>query len=271
MFAFRRTAELAFTFAMASLWLGGSIENRAAAQQVRPLPVEDALKVHYFAEYSPISFSPDGKWLAYAIRDNQRSKDIETETCARTGVEGIGIGADVCISNIETTETRCLTGGQGDNWLQAESPDGRYLDFLSDRDGSGQARVWVWDATTNELRKVSEINVRSAGKEIQWMPDSHKLLVTTLPQGLSPETFAKRLSSGVESEYGAGANGIHESTVIVYEGGVEIQEDHKRGRSDPLNLVIWLGDLSSVDVASGRDRRIVTGQSIASYLLSPDG
>src|SRR5260370_29357479 len=115
MFTFRRTAELAFTFAMASLWLGGSIENRAAAQQVRPLPVEDALKVHYFAEYSPISFSPDGKWLAYAIRDNQRSKDIDTETYARTRVEGIGIGADVCISNIETTETRRLTGGQGDN------------------------------------------------------------------------------------------------------------------------------------------------------------
>lgn len=245
-------------------------QNAALAQQVPALPIEDELKVRYFAEYSPIDYSPDGKWLAYVTRDNQRSRDVGVDTYARTGVPIIGVGADVCISNTETRQTRCLTGGKGDNWMPSWSPDGHYLAFVSDRDGTGQARVWAWDTNKDELRAVSGVNVRADGTQIEWTRDGRSLLVTTLPEELSPETYAERLSSGQQSEdrHETSASG---SRVFVYEGNAKSLGNDKHAGSDPWNLDVTLRDLTSVDVATGRAKRITTGQRIAWYSLSPDG
>lgn len=264
------TAKLALAFTVAGIYWATAGQNLAVAQQVAALPVEDALKVRYFAEYSPIGFSPDGRWLAYAIRDNQRSKDVAVYAYALTGVPITGVGADVCISNTETREARCLTGHKGDNWMPSWSPDGRYLAFVSDRDGSGQARVWVWDATKDELRKVSDANVRADGTEIEWTPDGQSLLVTTLPDELSPKSYAKRLSSGEESKNRAETE-PHGSTMFLYKGNGGPLENEKGTKSDPWNLDNSKRDLTSVDVASGKARRIIRGQRIARYLLSPDG
>src|SRR5260370_2022457 len=87
-------AKLALSFTLACLCWGIAEQNAAVAQQIAALPVEDALKVRYFAEYSPIAFSPDGKWLAYATRDNQRSTDVRLDTYARTGLPSIRVRAD---------------------------------------------------------------------------------------------------------------------------------------------------------------------------------
>ncbi len=266
----KTTAKLALSFTLACLCWGIAEQNAAVAQKVAALPVEDALKVRYFAEYSPIGFSPDGKWLAYAVRDNQRSKDVGMDAYARTGVPTIGVGADVCISNTETREARCLTDGKGNNWMPSWSPDGRYLAFVSDRDGSGQARAWVWDATKDELRKVSDVKVRADGTEIGWTADGQNLLVTTLPDELSPEGYAKRLSSGQESEKRAETE-TDGSTVFLYEGNRKSLENERHGKSDPWNLDVSLRDLTSMDIGSGKTKRIIRSQRIARYLLSPDG
>src|SRR5260370_323903 len=84
-------------------------------------------------------------------------------------------------------ENRTLTGGKGANWFPAWSPNGRYIVFLSDRDGSGQAKLWVWEADTNELRKVSDVDVRAS--KIEWMPSSQAVLTTILPENLTAEEY----------------------------------------------------------------------------------
>src|SRR5271157_3771350 len=119
--------------------------NSAETQILKPMPVEDAVGTLGFADLMPTALSADGEWLAYTVRNNRRSVTGSAETWARTGVRDVHTGTDIWISNTRTGETRNLTGEKGDNFLPVWSPDGRYLGFISDRDGSGQARLWVWE------------------------------------------------------------------------------------------------------------------------------
>src|ERR1700691_136850 len=164
--------------------------NLLAARGPSPLSVTEALNVRILGESSPIRFSPNGKWLAYAARDNRKTGAVPFEML-RTGVGWAAMGADVYVVEARDGEARNLTGGQGDNWLPTWSPDGHYLAFFSDRDGGGQARLWVWDTLKDDLRRLSEVSVRA--DDIQWTPDGQKILVTTLPEGLTPEDYANKI------------------------------------------------------------------------------
>jgi len=240
----------------------------AAGQSPDALSVEDALKVRSFGQLLPVSLSLDGKWLAYTVRENERGRGADIEMSARTGVHGWNTGTDIWISNTETGEARNLTGGKDDNFLPVWSPNGHYLAFLSDRDGSGQARLWIWDAKRNALRKVSDIDTR--GNHIEWMPDSRSVLVTTLPEGLSVEDYVKRQTSRPESHEPTFAKAPG-STVVLYQGGRGSSENKDAQKSDPWNLDLSLADLAAVDVTTGKTEMIIKGQRIAKFLPSPDG
>ena len=149
-----------------------------ATRRAEPLPVEAVLRVKYLSEYASVSFSPDGTWLAYAARENLRNVDI-TEAYERTGIPAYGSGADIYLSNLKTGEVKKLTE-KGNNWLPTWSPDGRLLAFLSDRDGSGQARLWVWVARSDRMQMVSEKKIR--GAQIGWLPDSSGMVVAVAPE-----------------------------------------------------------------------------------------
>ncbi len=248
-------------------WLGVVDPKAARAQLVGPLPVEDALKVHYFAEFSPVGFSPDGKWLAYAIRNNQQTKDSTPEEYARTGVPSMLHGAALYLLNVQTSETRDLTDNKGTNWLPTWSPDGHYLAFLSDRDGGGQAKLWIWDAVRNDLRKVSDIPVRA--QVVEWTPDSQKMILTALPEGVSPDEYAKKVSGAGPEE--SKERKSSDATVIIYQSAAVSKDIRKDTKSDPWSLDTYWLDLVSVDVDSGKVNRIVRGHRIAKFLLSSDG
>ena len=161
--------------------------NLAKAQGPMALSVEDAVGGRTFGQLMPMTLPRHGEWLAFTVKDNRRAKNGNMETWARTGVRSIFTGTDIWISNIETGEIRNLTGNKGANFLPVWSPDGHSLAFLSDRDGSGQAKLWIWDAVKNELKRVSDVDVRA--EQIAWTLDSRRILVTTLPQELSLEEY----------------------------------------------------------------------------------
>jgi dipeptidyl aminopeptidase/acylaminoacyl peptidase len=240
-----------------------------AAQDIRPLPVEDALNVHdiTFFAFLPIGLSPDAKWLAYTVQDNQHTRSVGAESYARTGVPTPAVGAGIWLTNVETGERTSLTGGKGDNWCPVWSPDGHYVAFFSNRDGGGQARLWVWDATKKDLRKVSELNIRGID-QIEWTPDSRSLLVTTLPEGLSPDDYAHRMSTP-ENKRPSPAEEAP-SGVALYESHPSSKDEKESPQSDPWNLD-WRTDLVLIDVTSGKATTVVHNRRIQKYLLSPDG
>lgn len=265
----RNIRRLARLIAMFSLVSGIAFPDGVQAQDVYPLPVEGALKVRGFGSYAylPIGLSPDAASLVYAVQDNQLMQKVDENGYFRTGINMDSVGTDIWITNIETGEQRSLTAARGNNWSPVWSPDGHYIAFLSDRDGSGQARLWVWEAAKNDLRKVSDLNIRGV-EQIQWTPDSPSLLVTTLPEGVSPDDYARRMAVG---------KGVQQSTgnapptgVTVYQSSTQGKGEKKPLQSDPWNLDRRV-DLVLVDVVSGKTRTIVHDQRIQSYFLSPDG
>jgi len=255
---------------IAGLWVlcGVAIPKLAGSQQSKPLWVEDVLKVRSFGQLVPIGFSPDGKWLAYTIQDKRRTRSFDPQEYARTGVPVWAIGTDIWISNTENDGTRNLTTGKGNNWLPVWSPDGHYLAFVSDRDASGQAKLWIWEVKKNSLRKVSDTKVRA--ERIEWTLDSKNLLVTTVSEGLTVEDYVKEVSS-TDGSVKSRASKAPGSTVTLYQSGTFSATGEKTLKSDPWNLNDTLRDLSSVDVDSGKMMAIVHGKRIASYFLSPDG
>ena len=235
--------------------------------QTSALPVEEALKLRSFGQLMAPAFSPDGKWLAYTIRNNQGAKSVGEEAYARTGVPSWALGTDICIVNTETGEIQNLTGGQADNWLPVWSPDGQHLAFISDRDSRGQARLWTWARETNRLSRVSNIDVRA--DKLAWTPDSHNILLTSLPDGLSVEDFAKIVMPGAEVRNSASKSvGLART---LYQSSLVVPDDKNDQTADPWNLERRRRDLYSVEVRSGKAFRVIRDKRIETYVLSPDG
>jgi dipeptidyl aminopeptidase/acylaminoacyl peptidase len=241
--------------------------NLAFGQQTRPLSVEDILRIRYFGEISPIVFSPNGRSVAYMVLDNRRAKSEKPEAYVRTGVVSRREG-DVWVSDTVTGESRNLTRGKGSNWEPSWSPDGHYLAFLSNQDGSGQAKLWLWDSHKDELRRACDLPIRAQLRNhILWTADSRGVLITTIPEDMSVDDYVKKVLSPattLETETVAEPG----STVNVYRGAMA-------GTSPAVPIFsldrISLHDLVLIDVASGKARTVARGHRIESYSVSSDG
>jgi dipeptidyl aminopeptidase/acylaminoacyl peptidase len=244
----------------------------ASAQQARPLSVEDALKTYSFGETSPLSFSPDGRWIVYMVRNNQKAHaNSDEEWYIRTGLHDGDCAGELWLSNTETGEQRKLTRDQGSNWDPAWSPDGRYVAFLSTQRENPQASVSVWDSSTNMVRIVSPMPIRAMyqGNEIQWTPDSRKILITAIPKELSVGQYVHKVLSSSASP-GRLSLATDGSTAIVYEAQSNASSTLRT--PDLFNSdAFYLHDLVLIDVASGAVQTVVHGHRIEEYWFSPDG
>lgn len=247
------------------------LAENAKCQQVTPMLAEDLLAAREFGQLSPARFSPDGKWLVIAVIDRNQGTDKKTvhtpEEARITGVPQLVIGQDLWMVRTQDGEQRNLTEGKGSNWGASWSPDGHFLAFISDRDGGGQPKLWIWDSKANELRKASDAVIRA--KYIQWLPDGKSVLVTLLPQGFTAAQYAQRLALpiGFVSE----KTRVPGSTVIVYSSLTKPHGDVAQEKSDPWSLDYALLDLAEVEIASGKVSRFEGRRRIEHYALSPNG
>src|ERR1700733_8602070 len=130
---------------LGSLLCRVAIPDAITAQEAKALAVEDALRTKEFGPLMPIALSPDGRQLAYTVQDNGRPRPFDLGPYDRTGVHPRALGTDIWIQDMESGTVGNVSGVKMVNCLPAGSPDGRYRAFISSRDGSQQARLWVWD------------------------------------------------------------------------------------------------------------------------------
>jgi dipeptidyl aminopeptidase/acylaminoacyl peptidase len=240
------------------------VSSAAAAQDPEPLPIEDALLSRQFGPLVPIALSPDGTRVAYTVQDNKRLRPAEIKDYLRSGLWPPVVATDVVVLDRRSGQTRNLTGGKADNWLPVWSPDGRYLAFFSTRDGNGGTRPWVWDLAKDELRGASAVEAR--GVQMEWTPDSEKLLITTLPESLAEQ---KERSSEEATRNVAPTVNLDRPTVVIYRPTAHQAGD--LGASDPWDLEFDRRDLTVVDIRNGNTTPLVRDQRIVSFFLSPDG
>ncbi|RKU08258.1 hypothetical protein C6502_15560 [Candidatus Poribacteria bacterium] len=242
------------------------------------LRIEDALSTLLFQNGMPIDLSPDGKWVAYTLKDPRRGEKIDDERYSfftRSGVRIFGMGCDIWVTNTTSGQSKCLTGGKGSSWGPVWSPDGNYLIFYSDRDG--QARLWMWEKATDTLRQVSDITVRPyfGDEVVRWTPDSRKVLCKVVPEGMTLEDTLD-LIVGAPTAADDGERDSRSST-LIYRSRIVSEQDHctEEPQENTVDVDadvtnVYLADLALIDVFNGNVERIVCRHKVTGYWLSPD-
>jgi dipeptidyl aminopeptidase/acylaminoacyl peptidase len=238
--------------------------------KLEPLPVRDGLAALAFGNMQLLLCPGDDQWIAYQLKDVRRSpkRGGKYADLTPTGVPSLGLGGDIWLTNTRTGVSRNLTGSTGSSWAPAWSPNGKYLAFYSDRDG--RAGVWLWDKTTDRIRKLSRAIPRPFiyGYDLpNWTPDSRRILVKLFPD---EATFERLVADSKEPREPGGVRvSIYQSTADPNRAATPAAQ-----RSDALTVEEvsdFKADLALIDIGDGTVTRILKGYVPAGSQLSPDG
>lgn len=126
-----------------------------AAAEPRLLRTEDALALK---TVSDPQVSPDGQWVSYSVRSLDPKEDTRDTDLYMVPLAG---GEPLRLTTSPKGESR-------GRW----SPDGRYLAFLSGREGD-KSQVWLLDRRGGEAVKLSDY--KGGVSDLAWSPDSSRL------------------------------------------------------------------------------------------------
>ena len=139
------------------------------AQSRRPLQPDDIFQLK---SVSDPRISPDGAWVAYTVTTLDKKEDNSDTDVYMVSASG---GAPVRLTSSKKPEN-------GPRW----SPDGRYLAFLSARDGK-KAQVFLLYRRGGDAQALTDY--KTGASAIAWSPDSSKLaLLVSDPDPNDPES-----------------------------------------------------------------------------------
>jgi dipeptidyl aminopeptidase/acylaminoacyl peptidase len=138
-----------------ALVLAALLSSGPAAAPVRVLQPDDVFAIK--AVDDP-RLSPDGKAVAYTVTTLDRERD--------------DADADVWLAPLDGSPALRLTTGAKSETAPRFSPDGKYLAFLSARDGK-KVQVFLLDRRGGEAVQLTDFGADVS--ELAWSPDSSRL------------------------------------------------------------------------------------------------
>jgi len=143
------------------------------AQEKRVLRVDD---IFAFKNVGDPRISPDGKWVAYTVSTTDPKEDTSD--------------TDIYMVPLSGGEAMRMTGSKKSEKSPRWSPDGRYLAFLSSREGN-KSQVWLMDRRGGEATKLTDF--KAGVSSFVWSPDSTRLaLVVSDVDPDQPDPDAKK-------------------------------------------------------------------------------
>jgi len=124
----------------------------------RYLTIEDIIN---FKKILEPQISPDGKWIAYTVTENDLKKDQSETRVWMISTEG-GDPIPMTAKGYSATQPR---------W----SPDNEYLSFLAVKTAEEKTQVWTLNRLGGEATQVTHIKQGVSGHE--WSPDGKRLLL----------------------------------------------------------------------------------------------
>jgi dipeptidyl aminopeptidase/acylaminoacyl peptidase len=174
-----------------------------------------------FQTPSSAEISPDGRFVAYTTRETHWAEN--------------SYGMQLWLAEVRTGQIVKLTNSKGVNREPEWSPDGRWLAFISSRDGAPQ--VYVISPAGGEARPVTSLG--NGVSAFRWAPDSARIAFSTPDSETQPLIDRREKYSDFESV-----------------------------RHDYTMTHLWVGDING-----GAPRRLTSGKqfTVGSFSWSPDG
>jgi dipeptidyl aminopeptidase/acylaminoacyl peptidase len=220
----------------------------------RGVPLEDQLgedaRELAFPRRLEHSLSPDGGKVAYVARKlvPTYSRNAPTSVYSKTGVPDTYQGATIWVMDLQTRQQRKVMPGDHNTWNARWSPDGRYLAFLSDK--QGHAGLFVWDGSTGS---IIEFPGRAVQAEI--FPENSPPLEWTAG---SDEVVFQAITAPAPA-------GQEDWSVEVF----------NRKAIEGANPFSWTGkervDLCVANVSRRDVRTVVSGAKLLSFRVAPQG
>jgi dipeptidyl aminopeptidase/acylaminoacyl peptidase len=132
----------------------------AQAQTRRGITAEDYFSFEFLNDPQ---MSPDGQWVAYTVATIDQKANRRMSRIWIASVDGTHPAVPFTGETTSSTSPR---------W----SPDGRFLAFLSARDG-GRPQIWVLSRNGGEARKVSSLD--NGASSFEWSPDGTRFVCLT--------------------------------------------------------------------------------------------
>ncbi len=103
--------------------------------------------------------SPDGKWVSYSISSVDTTKDKRN--------------SDLWMVSWDGKETVQLTNTPDAESRARFSPDGKYISFISARQGATKGQIWLMDRRGGEAQKLTDL--KTDLEDYVWSPDGKKM------------------------------------------------------------------------------------------------
>ena len=132
----------------------------AQAQRKPGVTAEDYLAFEFISDPQ---ISPDGQWVAYTVSTIDQKANRRVSRIWIASIDGTHPSVPFTGENTSSTSPR---------W----SPDGRFLAFLSARDG-GRAQIWLLSRNGGEARRVSTLE--NGASNFEWSPDGTRFVCLT--------------------------------------------------------------------------------------------
>ncbi len=130
-----------------------------AAQSPRNFGPEDALAIKVVGNPR---ISPDGDWIAYTVTALDLKEDSGD--------------TDLHMVSFDGTQSIQLTYSKKPENRPTWSPDGRYIGFLSSREGD-KSQVWLLDRRGGEAFQLTTL--KGGVSDFEWAPDGKRIVVVS--------------------------------------------------------------------------------------------
>lgn len=130
--------------------------------------------VYRFQKLEDAQISPDGNWIAYMLSSVDSVKNIRS--------------SDIWMVSWDGKETVQMTFTAEDETQPRWSPDGKYLSFLSERNGLSSNQIWIMDRRGGEAKQLTDLK-QGELLDYTWSPDGKKIIFVIKTQTDTSKTL----------------------------------------------------------------------------------